>query len=444
MSVSGMTSSIVFVRFVLTFAESGAVTEPGWSRHGFPDAVPTRDPYGLPTLPGTSVAGALRAWVRRSLGEDVALRWFGHVTRGTNEKVASPVQVLGVVQAGDQGIEVVERRRTRIDRARGAADNRTLRHEQLLAPGTAFEVFVRLDQVVDPVEFADVVATWQPVLGRGATSGQGRCDVSDVHHGTIDLSTDDGLGVWLALDGPELVRTVATTPVQVGAVGERPTIRVPFTVRGPLHVGTGAPDDPSAEHQVARTWRRAGSPAIPASSWRGVIRSRIEFILRSVGAQACTDGRCGTCWTCKVFGHGGGLDEKAAGVGLRGRLRFTDAVLENVQVARRTHVAIDRFTGGASDGLLYVVEGVEHAASSLVIEPDEKLETEQLEAFRAMLRLVAEDLNDGVIGVGGHVTRGYGGVRLDVAVAEADGTLPSLAAARELVADRFAGGTEVV
>jgi len=48
---------------------------------------------------------------------------------------------------------------------------------------------------------------------------------------------------------------------------------------------------------------------------------------------------------------------------------------------------------------------------------------------------VFEDLDDGIIGLGGGVARGYGSVSVDLGGAESSGGLPSAAEARRVLAE---------
>jgi CRISPR/Cas system CSM-associated protein Csm3 (group 7 of RAMP superfamily) len=180
---------------------------------------------------------------------------------------------------------------------------------------------------------------------------------------------------------------------------------------------------------------------------KGLLRSRAEFILRSVGVTPvpCRDASCavsGACWTCRVFGRGGGRDEDDAAVGTRAAVRVADAVVAGGVRAERTHIAIDRFTGGVLDGALYTMEVLEAGTFPLAVERlpggvDDGLARE----IRAVLRLVLEDLNDGIIGMGGGTARGYGSVRADFAAASG---LPGADEARSVLAEMVRSGGDGV
>ncbi len=479
-----MTATVTFLRFVLRMTEPGGVSAPRPLRRGEVDVEPDTDAIGRAHIPGTSLAGALRSRIGLVYGEATADAWFGHLlppgagaTAGTVDAVASLVWVLGSQLVDENGrprsTDVDLRRQrwsTAINRRRAAARPYTLRGAELLAAGTRFEVFLRWDDAppADRDRLLAALAGWRPVIGRGTSRGLGRCQVEDLRHGTIRLDQPDGLRRWLTLDGPALVRDVAAdradltgTPAVADptgldhtgaaatgsdAVGE--VISVPVRIVGPLHIGGGAAQDrvdPRNDRKIQALHTEDGRTVISGAALKGVLRSRTEFILRSVGLFALTcqstaddAAPCGGCWTCMVFGHGGGHDTGARSVGSRARLRVGDSVITDAHTRTRPHVAIDRFTGGATDKLLYAVDAVESGQFTLRIEVQPSLPDPDL--FRALVRLVLADLDDGLLGLGRATTRGYGSVRIDPAAAESAGALPTLAAAKAALAERRASG----
>ncbi len=457
--------STSFIRFILCFAEPGAVTVPAWPDpkqdaswgREWAHLVADTDPQGRPHLPGTSLAGGLRDLVRAVGDDELADKMFGHLrpagTGGSEvDARASLIWVLGSQSVAADGSELKTvatdlRASTAICRKRAAAAADTLRFEEVLPAGSRFEVFLRWDNApADEVErFAGWLAGWRPLVGHGVSRGRGRCAVERVRHGTLHLDERDGLLRWLTLSGPALARAVAAIEVTARAgSGTRPLARVQVRITGPLRVGSGKPPERTGAEgqQVTPVFRVGERFVLPGAGLKGLLRSRIEFILRSAGAEPspCLDQRCGGCWTCEVFGFGGGLDPRSTSVGARALVRVPDTVvLEPVPVVRQ-HVAIDRFTGGAQDGLLYTVEALEQGTFDLVVEPLADLGEVRTAGIRALLRLALEDLDDGLTGIGAGVARGYGSVRVGLADAEARGDLPGGASAREALRALVAGG----
>lgn len=482
------------VVITLTMVEPGGVSVPGSAGEDEPDMYIDTDARDRPHVPGTSLAGVLKAHLRRDLGRTRAEAWLGRLrpsrpnsprrvsapaaTPDADSTAATPAEttvdsdpsrlwVLGAVAEG--AVEPVLMASTAIDRRRGAARHRTSRLEEVLPAGTRFTAYLRLDDPRDTEveELMSSLATWRPRLGRRTSAGRGACRIDSLRHGTLDLTTSEGVLAWTTTSGPALYRSIATSSVTVTAA-QPDELTLRWRLEGPLFVGgdvgrpqaRGTADGAAAKDNVNRPCRSQGHLVVPGTSLKGVIRSRIEYILRSVASetQACLDQTCGRCLTCGWFGHGGGDDDRQQSVGQRSRVRFAPARIEapsggstggggrsgRVDTRVRMHVAINRFTGGAAmtmpqdakvhvsgdkSGALYGVEAPETGQFTLRLDVGELPKTE-LPLFRALVRLAAQDLHDGIVGIGGGVTRGYGTVQclnLD------DGGLPTCDEARRVV-----------
>jgi CRISPR/Cas system CSM-associated protein Csm3 (group 7 of RAMP superfamily) len=434
--------SVSFLTFILRFTEPGGVTVPGQADA---DAATARErahavldcgPDGQVLIPGTSLAGALRGLIRDERGEDVATEWFGRVPEpggSLADTWPSQVWVLGSRRLDGDGSEF--RASTRISRQRAAAEANTLRSEEVLPAGSRFEVFLRWD---DPPagaveDLAGLLAGWRPFIGRGISRGRGACAVDAVRYGTLRLDQPGDLLRWLTTSGPELARVVAVTDAPAaGPVVPEPVLRVTVSIAGPWRTGNG--EEPPGEGKPILLLRVGGKPVMPGSGIKGLLRSRAEFILRSAGVtpEPCDKRPCGKCWPCQVFGYGGGRDDAAESVGARALIRIPDAEVRDAKPACRTHIAIDRFTGGVLDGALYTMEVLEAGTFTLDVSPLGVIPEQQLWEIRAVLRLVLEDLNDGIIGLGGGVARGYGTVQVKDLDSESS-FLPGLDEARAVL-----------
>jgi CRISPR/Cas system CSM-associated protein Csm3 (group 7 of RAMP superfamily) len=430
--------SVSFFVFFLRFTEPGGITVPGGVNQRAHLLLDT-DAEGRPQLPGTSLAGALREMIRAERGKDAAAELFGRLLPpgGDGAEVdaqASQIWVLGSRPDGSESGEV--RASTTISRFRGAAKGNTLRTEEVLPAGSRFEVFLRWDDAApgEVADFAGRLAAWRPFIGRGISRGRGRCTAEDVRHGTLRLDQPDDLLRWLTASGPDLARAVATEAVAApaGTAGDEPLLRVMISVAGPCRTGNG--EEP--EDQLIPLFRVAGVPVLPGTGLKGLLRSRAEFILRSTGVTPapCQDQRCGTCWACQVFGFGGGQDVASTSVGARSAIRITDAAVHDPVVVRRTHIALDRFTGGVLPGALYQMEALESGTFTLEVQHLSALSPRRVSEIRALFRLVLEDLEDGITGIGGGTARGYGSVSVGFGDAESSGGLPGPAEARQILA----------
>ena len=139
-----------------------------------------------------------------------------------------------------------------------------------------------------------------------------------------------------------------------------PDYDITFEIVGGLHISAGEPSahESSEEPLVNRALRSDGRFVVPGSTLKGILRSRAEYVCRVVGAGVCTNHQCGECHPCRLFGYGG--ESRNA---RRAKIAVADSVIANATSELRTHVAIDRFTGGARDQLLYTDEGSPQASS---------------------------------------------------------------------------------
>lgn len=397
--------------------------EPGWAVGAvtIDDPVVDRellvDADGWPWVPGSSLAGSLRSHLREvdaasatPAQASLELTLMGsRPAAADDERVASPLWLLGTRFApeGDLATEVAGQ--TAIDRVRGAAAAGTLRYGRTVSVGGTLTAYGRYDGVLTD-EQLETLAGWQPAIGRGRTTGGGRARLVGLRHGTVDLTQPVGLRTWLTYTGPDLVEKVAAKPVPVRAPAG-PWLTVELSIEDALLVGDPRPT------VAAGPRRRNGQPIVPGTTWKGLFRSRVEYIIRSLRGEdaVCRDTPgCGNCVTCDLFGH----------KGRRGQLRFRDSRIEaEVTPAARTQVAIDRVTGGAHHGLLFKTQPVTEGRLRLCID---SLAPELAEWVRPAILHVLRDLHDGLIGAGSRVTRGMGTLRL----ADPDTALMELAPVR--------------
>jgi CRISPR/Cas system CSM-associated protein Csm3 (group 7 of RAMP superfamily) len=367
------------------------------------------DATGRPWVPGSSLAGSLRAHLAAA-DPPADVRIMGsRPPRNQAEaaaSAASPLWIAGVVftpvtpdghdGTGDGLLETTGQ--TAIDRKRRAARTGSLRISRLAARGGHLTIYMR-HQSGDPLTPDDLalIAAWRPAIGRDRTAGSGRARLIEIRHGTIDPTTPGGARTWLTCGGQQLFEAVATTVISCDSA-DQPWLEATFEITDGLLVG----DRRAGRVTTAR--KRNGRPLIPGSAWKGIFRSRIEYIIRSrYGEAAICDSHAdsGNCPACAVFGH----------QGQRGALAFRDSYIDIAKLApdvKRTHVGIDRVTGGARDALLYETAPIPDGTVSLRID--------QLAPVPCWVRNaiwhVIRDLDDGLIGLGARTTTGLGTLHL--------------------------------
>jgi CRISPR/Cas system CSM-associated protein Csm3 (group 7 of RAMP superfamily) len=359
-----------------------------------------RDTTGRPHLPGTTVAGSLRAHCAtyEELGPEKTL--FG--IANDVERIPSSIQVLGTRYLGDTNGTV--RHRTAIDRERGAPANTMLHGVTVLPAGTEFDIVLSWDNPDHREEpFLRALQEWRPRLGRGASHDAGRCSVVGLGHRKYDLTTVHGLHTWLHLRFPD--DYPAPEPLAEPQRPLEPDYDVTFEIIDGLHISAGKPtaDSTSDGPIINEVLRSDGRLVVPGSTLKGNLRSRAEYVCRVVGAGACADRRCGECHPCRLFGFSG--ESRNA---RRAKIAVSDSVIDNATTDLRTHVAIDRFTGGAREQLLFTDEVVTAGRFRLRVYALEPLD----DVDRLLIDTVLTDLHDGLVGIGGRTTAGLGTVRI--------------------------------
>lgn len=261
--------------------------------------------------------------------------------------------------------------------------------------------------VVD--DLVSVTHGWQPLLGGMVGTGMGKADVEDLTWGLADP-----LPVPMLLTAASTVDLMTSLARQPGSVQALNTCRRRAADTWLLQVDLQAADPllvaPVTNGQATNAQKTQAFVA--GASWRGVLRSRCEFILRSIGHPACasSDSTCGECLTCTLFGWA--PTRPSGGDGAQGLIRFRDSPIAGHHIPDFTHAPIDRYTGGASNQRLYSrTSFAPGATTTLVIE--------QLDPTRPvprwgqqLLQLAIRDLADGYVGIGNSSTRGYGTLTL--------------------------------
>lgn len=275
------------------------------------DAPIATDSDGYPLIPGTSLAGVLRAelagwddscwWGGPNPDTDAASRVF--VNDAIAEYVVTPIRTL-----------------VGIDRRRQSAATGVLADVETVPVGTRFPIRIQVREDVDCAgsgqELIEAIALrLRDGLALGAKTGSGfglvRLDPeSPAQIKSADLATFDGLRFWLAgvqpTSGSEAgdptinrVRDVHTLD-GASAVADSITVIVPWRPMGPISVGERLPEHDA--DVVPRTAHHPGPPhgrdknsayeafLIPGTSLRGVLRSQAERICRTVlGIDAKAD-----------------------------------------------------------------------------------------------------------------------------------------------------------
>jgi CRISPR/Cas system CSM-associated protein Csm3 (group 7 of RAMP superfamily) len=410
----------------------------GWGSSAHADLIVARDGLGRLLIPGTSLAGALRAWLGSVTGpggkplfgpRDLAAV-FGDLEDGR----VCRIMVDDAVAAGDGSAGV--RDGVGIDRATGSAAAGVLYQYELVPPGTRFAVRITAAQTAPDAERTELalnllvraLADGRVEVGAARTRGLGQVRLTDIARTRVDLADRDQVLGWLC------GRPTPAPPADVRLPSDgRLGIEVTWTAVTPVMVRASTVNEAEPDRDRAvdtvplRSGTGPGSLLLPGSSVKGVLRSHAERITRTV----MTTGELPERWLEQVndpqlgpvialFGTAGDhrcRDGRPAAAGRRGALSVHDCLGTATEDRVVTHVAVDRWTGGAAENLLFSVQEpaaadwqpirltLDTARASAPADPDGG------EAL-ALLLLVLRDLADGWLTVGFGGTRGRGSVRV--------------------------------
>jgi len=206
-----------------------------------------------------------------------------------------------------------------------------------------------------------------------------------------------------------------------GRLEGRIIIDLEIMTESDLHIGTSQGDSTSvSDNPFIKD--QTGTPFIPGSSVKGVLRAETERLLLGYADQegsgstsvACnpldTNGGCGRCLTCVLYG--GGQEDKdhrqAASI------RFRDLYpIDGFHLSIRDGVSIDPKTRKAMNGRFYNTEVVNRGVSfrgTVVIENPsfDGYSDAKLGAFLSTIDFFSRTNGK----LGGNVSRGYGNVSI--------------------------------
>lgn len=429
-----------------------------------------RNGQGQLYIPGSSLTGAIRDAAPMDEADELAL--WGALRRASKDKPASAsrVWIADAVLADTVLPEL--RDGVGIDRRTGTAADGIKFDRMVLPPGTAIglEIMVELrapeeEERAVRLLGAIVAAAAREALRLGAaqTRGLGRLSLRrwTVHRRILDsrvsvlelLRTDGrsgGTDITSVVEAAAkaapasrrgwqaIIRWTADSPMMVKAAGEGRDIKMlPLTT---------ADRDGGGRRLV-----------LPGSGIKGALRSQAERISRTLRGNDAPAGRFqdqleGCELPVMLFGIGGppkGLDRGQWRPG-RGAVGVADCVAtEAISAAKLQelasgssqqwlkesrdasdapggldvayHVAVDRWTGGAAEGLLF--QAVEPRVTWEPIRLDiafERLPVEDRAAALSLLLMVLRDLAEGWVTLGFGGNRGYGEVRVERIEIEGD------------------------
>jgi len=396
---------------------------------------------GNPLLPGASIAGALRNYLReREYGYGVAedkksktAALFGSV-RVTDEEGSQSPLIIDDAPGESAGFEL--RDGVAIDpETRTAADEKKF-DMQLLAAGSTFDLRFELIISKDSQQLRDALFTalrgleqGEITLGARKRRGFGQVTVTDWQVFKFDLKTKDGLVNWLGFDQglrPPKEQDGNDLASKLGAALQEEDKRssahltAHFAIDGTLLIRSGFGETGNSPDTIHLRSKRGESsvPIIPGTSLAGVLRQRALKIARTLAPN--NDKKTAQGFVDSMFGPSeikvGEKHAKASRVSIK-----ETEIKASTQLVV-TRVKTDRFTGGAYESALFSEQPEIGKPDTKSVTLDLTLRNPQ-EAELGLLLLLLKDLWTGDLPIGGESSVGRGRLNgLNAKLETKDGT----------------------
>lgn len=384
---------------------------------------------GRALIPGTTIAGALRNYLRERLHSydenepdrrDSKVAWlFGPARSG---KIVTDQSLLVVDDALSVREGVTLRDGVRIEAATGTAADKAKFDIELLEAGTEFNLHfeLMLTDKKDTGVLAYLAAALQGFengeirLGARKRRGYGQCKVESWTVRRYKLTNPADLCAWLETPtfGHELgAATGKIADVLVGAAGV-PDHRQSFAIHGQfgldksslmIRSGFGQADvGPDMEHMHASHVDGRRWPVVPGTSWAGILRHRALRIAKTITRY----NKASDDLAAKVVDEMFGWMHEAEERGQASRITVDETEVKQGESLYQTRVRIDRFTGGAFETALFEEAPVYGKPETTV---EARLHLRNPKNYEMGLLLLAlKDLWTGDLPVGGEASIGRG------------------------------------
>ena len=371
------------------------------------------DGSGQCYIPGTSLAGAVRSWCERHVEIE---EFFGN---NDNKTSASRIfmydlPVPSVIKERRHGISISDETGTVFGRD-GFFYTRAL-----LPRGTSIPFGLELD-VTDKNDVGVLSLILEALqagmirLGGCKTRGMGKVILKDADINYYDFVNDStALDLWLN-DEPALIKTLDGFNKPELKSQKFFHVKINWKPEADLMVKSGYDGIETKIMPLISGVDEGGrkiSPVIPGSSLKGIFRSHAGKIINTIsGDNRIID---------DMFGN----QEKAGRVmiddvycNVNNPVDFEAWIDEEPDAldtftSENLHVAIDRFTGGASEGALYNARPVKKSSAwepiNITLNTFPEISENLLKQELALLKLLVRDFSDGYIYIGFGSHRGLG------------------------------------
>lgn len=402
-------------------------------RDGVVDMTIARDPLdGRALLPGASIAGALRSYLRtREVGfrtvDGAASQTkllFGEETKRAGQEKASSQSYLIAYDSLAPEASTELRDGVTINPQRRTAEDRQKYDLELLAAGTVFPL--RLELLVAEGKEAELKAALAMALqgfergeipmGARRRRGFGRCRIRHWRIQHYDFTQATALIAWLTentVGGSPEVKSGASIAALLGCKAEATarnqrasfTLEALFGLAGSLLIrsGTENPTEPDMVHLRSKRGNRL-APIVSGTSLAGALRAQALRIAKTIGNDEAAQKFIDDLFGLQMEPHN---DEERQPIA--SRIWVEESVIEHPREWVVSRVKIDRFTGGSFSTALFSqqpVFGVDETVVRLSLRVDSPLQ-----ADKGLLLLLLKELWTEDLPLGGEASVGRGRLR---------------------------------
>ncbi len=314
---------------------------------------------GKPLLTGTSIAGALRNYIKRRVPERVDTLF------GATGQHDSRESYLIVDDAIGENDDVTLRDGVTIDPKTRTAEDKKKFDIELLTAGTTFPIQFELLVPESDTGLLETLAVGlvgfengEIRLGKRKRRGFGRCKVSQWRVQRYDMTTPDGILGWInesplkQSTGSDIFQLLNLSKPQIKTL---PYFRMDawFSLTGSLLIRSGSEAGHLAPDTVHLHSKRNGSsvPVLSGTSLAGALRARSVRILNTLGKDGYSI--VDTIFGKRKTGEATSDDKMTAS-----RLWVEETVIDDPLELVHNRLKIDRFTGGAYPGALFNEQAV--------------------------------------------------------------------------------------
>ncbi len=374
-----------------------------------------RDGSGTPYIPGSAVAGVTRQALKDSgISDSIISTYLGEIVKKTQNIKESRVIFYDALLTPEskQHYFVSIRDSVALDQYKNSKDGAKFDME-VLEPGVQFVTYIETDVLAGDED--DITCLIRDTFNSknirfGAKTTRGYGEISDINVSSCEfnLQTQEGLHSYINFDiyaddtewKAESVDSVKNTDIAkldlslelVGGI---------FIRRYSTAVGDNKNKRPSPDYQQLTIQAKNGTeiPVIPGTTWAGAIKHRIDELIPGATSYITKEGS-----TQSYFGKVDGNYKQKSPV------RFGESRIEGGSFKVMSRNAIDRFTGGTTDGALFTERSYYGGETHLVISLGRlgKGQSQYNDKFLRALSATLSDLHEGLLSVGGLTAVGKG------------------------------------